>query len=187
MRFVASGRQIKRYDLASDNDSVYADADDVTGDVVLEESHEVYDASDGKVILQARIDRFHDDSGVSQTTGALDTNADADDLLYTAANLEGRIHITAIWNELQGVSDVVEYGTNGGSNFDRDGHERAGGITAERRQPNEIIAATGLDDEEERILGNEAGQEVTLTHRRATAPATQPPKGPRAEAQAQKG
>src|SRR5262245_10207955 len=75
------GRQTKRYVLASDNDSAYADADDVTGDVVLEESQTVFDASDGKPIIQARFDRFHDDAGIGQTTGALDTNADGDDLL----------------------------------------------------------------------------------------------------------
>ncbi|MFO0984308.1 MAG: hypothetical protein U1E76_21725 [Planctomycetota bacterium] len=115
------GRQLKRFVLASDNDSVYADADDVGGDVVLEEDHTLYDASDGKVIFQARIDRNWNDSGISQNTGALDTNADADDLLYTASNLKGRIQITAIWNGLQGVSDVVEYGTYNGSDFDRDG------------------------------------------------------------------
>ncbi|MEW6743202.1 MAG: RHS repeat-associated core domain-containing protein [Planctomycetota bacterium] len=62
-----------------------------------------------------------DDVGMGETTGPLDTNADSDSLKYTAANLEGRIQITAIWNGLQGVADRVEYGTYGGSDFDRDG------------------------------------------------------------------
>ncbi|MEW6747136.1 MAG: RHS repeat-associated core domain-containing protein [Planctomycetota bacterium] len=93
----------------------------MTGDIVLEERQTTYDATDGKVIMEARIDRFWDDVGMGETTGPLDTNADNDSLKYTAANLEGRIQITALWNGLLGVADRVEYGTYGGSDFDRDG------------------------------------------------------------------
>jgi len=79
-------------------------------------------ATDDRVVMRATIERHHDDYGGSETTGALATNADGDDLLYTAANVEGRIAITAMWHDdLDRVVDVVRYGTNGGSNFDRDG------------------------------------------------------------------
>jgi hypothetical protein len=74
--------------------------------------------------MDAVIERFHDDRDTGETgetTGALDTNADADELEYTAADLEGRIQITAKWyDDLGRLEDVVRYGTYGGSDFDRD-------------------------------------------------------------------
>jgi RHS repeat-associated protein len=113
------GRQTHHFVLANDDDAgSYANVGDVSGDTVLEEQQTTYDASDGKKIMEAVIQRYQDDLS---TTGALDTNADSDSLEYTAANLKGRIQITAYWNGLQGVSDVVQYGTYGGSNFDRNG------------------------------------------------------------------
>jgi len=117
------GRGTHRFTLASDDDTVYADADDVSGDIVLVENQTTYESDDSDdVLMRATISRFHDDKGASETTGALDTNADTDDLLYTAANLEGRIQISASWYDRFGrVTDQVAYGTYGGSNFDRDG------------------------------------------------------------------
>ena len=115
------GRATRRYVLASDNDSAYGDADDVSGDIVLEEHQTVYDPAEDTVVLSAGISRFHDDVGGGQTTGALDTNADGDDLLYTAANIEGRIQITAMWHDRYGrLTDVAQYGTYAGGTFDRD-------------------------------------------------------------------
>jgi RHS repeat-associated protein len=114
-------RQTHRFWLAVDNDSAYADADDVIGDIVLLEDQTTSDV-DGLVIMQTRIDRLHDDHGTGETTGKLDTNADSDTLKYTATNLEGRIQITASWYDgLDRIQDRVVYGTNGGSDFDRDG------------------------------------------------------------------
>jgi YD repeat-containing protein len=110
------------YVLAVDDDAAYSDADDVTGDIVLEERQMRYDATTGTVILEARIDRFHDDYDTGETTGKLDTNADASSLKLTFSNLEGRAQITAKWyDDLERLSDQVEYGTNGGSDFDRNG------------------------------------------------------------------
>jgi len=114
-------RRTHIFALATSNDAAYADADDASGDVVLEENQTTYDSSDGKVIMDALIQRNHDDVGGGATTGALDTNADSDVLKYTMSNVKGRIQITALWNGLQGVTDRVEYGTNGGTDFDRDG------------------------------------------------------------------
>ncbi|MEZ6018422.1 MAG: hypothetical protein R3F49_25225 [Planctomycetota bacterium] len=116
------GRQTHSFVLAQDNDSrSYAAADDVTGDIVLVESQTVYAATDNNdVVMTASIERFHDDYGGSPTTGALDTNADADALKYTAANIEGRIQINASWFDRFGrMVDRVQYGTYGGSTFDR--------------------------------------------------------------------
>jgi RHS repeat-associated protein len=122
------GRQTHQFVLAlaknsgGSGETAYADADDVAYDIVLEEQQTVYESSDSDdVVMRVAISRFHDDLA-GGTTGALDTNADGDDLLVTAANLEGRAQITAFWHDRFGrVTDTVRLGTNGGSNFDRDG------------------------------------------------------------------
>ena len=113
------GRRTHTFLLGGDNDSTYADADDVTGDIVLEENQTAYDA-DGRVVMQVNIQRFHDDDSAG-TTGALDTNADGDWLKVTAADLEGRASITGIWYEthLDRQYRVAQYGTNGGATFNR--------------------------------------------------------------------
>ncbi len=117
------GRATHQFTLASDNDTGYSDADDVTGDIVLLESQTTYESTDSdNVVMRASISRFHDDYDSGETTGALDTNADGDDLMYTAANIEGRIQITAMWfDDLDRITDSVNYGTYGAATFDRDG------------------------------------------------------------------
>jgi YD repeat-containing protein len=121
-KFDRLGRQTHSFVLASDNDSVYADADDVAGDFVLLESQTVYESTDSDdVVMTGTISRFHDDLETG-TTGVLDTNADGDSLMFTAANIEGRIQITASWYDRFGrLTDQALYGTNGGSDFERDG------------------------------------------------------------------
>jgi RHS repeat-associated protein len=116
------GRQTHAFVLAEDNDSAYADVDDVNGDYVLEESQSVYDTNTDEVLMSVQLSREHDDFGGGATTGALDTNADADSLLLTASNVVGRPQITATWyDRFWRTTDTVAYGTYGGSNFDRDG------------------------------------------------------------------
>jgi RHS repeat-associated protein len=119
------GRQTQRFILAVDDDSTYAHAvDDVAGDIVLEEHQTRYDGVEDTVLMTASISRFHNDTdtGSGETEGALDTNGDGDTLLLTAANLEGRVQITGYWyDSLDRLQDRVEFGTCGGSNFDRDG------------------------------------------------------------------
>ncbi|MBL4844291.1 MAG: hypothetical protein JKY65_02085, partial [Planctomycetes bacterium] len=105
-----------------DDDTAYADADGVTGDIVLQESQTAYDPASGLVLMRVNIDRHHDDKDTGETTGELDTDADADALKLTAANVEGRAQITAMWYDtLDRVVDTVRFGTYGGSDFDRDG------------------------------------------------------------------
>ena len=116
------GRVSHRFTLADDDDTSYGDADDVVGDHVVVEQQEVLDEHSLRVLLRARIERHHDDWGAGSTTGALNTNADADDLLVTTSNLKGRPQITCYWYDHLGrVVDEVRYGNNGGSNLDRDG------------------------------------------------------------------
>ena len=116
------GRATHQFTLAEDNDTGYSDADDVSGDYVVEEAQSAYDSSSDELLMSVFIQREHDDWGGGATTGALDSNADADDLLVTAANVSGRPQITAFWYDRFGrQTDAVRYGTYGGSNFDRDG------------------------------------------------------------------
>ncbi len=115
------GRATHQFVLAVDNDTLYAHAEDVAGDIVLEERQTIFDEDDGSATATARIDRHHDDYGAGETTGALDTNADGDDSLWTANDIEGRIQITAYWyDEFDRKTEVVQYGTNGEANFDAD-------------------------------------------------------------------
>lgn len=115
------GRVTHRFILANDDDATYAATADVAGDTVLEERQTTYDSSSSEVLMTATISRFHDDLD-NGTAGALDTNADSDELKYTAANLEGRIQITAHWYDRFGRrTDTVRYGTYGDADFDRDG------------------------------------------------------------------
>ncbi len=119
------GRETHRFILSDDNDTAYTNADDVSGDHVLEEHQTTFESTDSDdVPMSAVISRRHDDySGLgTETTGALDTNADGDGLKYTATNVKGRIQITATWYDRFGrQTDVVRYGTYGDSDFDRDG------------------------------------------------------------------
>ncbi|MDQ7014625.1 MAG: RHS repeat-associated core domain-containing protein [Planctomycetota bacterium] len=133
-RYDRLGRATHRFVLANDNDTQYGDAsattaiwdsDDyetsVAGDKVATESQTAYEADTGRVLMSVSIERDHDDYGSGQTSGELDSNADGDALLVTAADLSGRARITAMWyDDLGRVVDTVRYGTNGGANFDRD-------------------------------------------------------------------
>jgi len=122
------GRRTHHFVLASVDaaEDTWAEAmDGVELDLVLEERQTTFD-TDGKVIMEAVIARNYSDTGDTPTTGALDTNADDDELAYTAANVAGRIQITAQWyDSFDRMVDVVQYGTNDASanvaTFDRDG------------------------------------------------------------------
>jgi YD repeat-containing protein len=112
------GREVRSYELASHNDTGYSDADDVVGDIVLAESLSGFDGDD--LVLSARIDRRHSDFGSGQTTGALDTNADGNSLILTAADLKGRVQIEAAWHDRFGrATGQASYGTNGETTFNR--------------------------------------------------------------------
>jgi YD repeat-containing protein len=116
-----NGRATHRFTLASDNDTTYAHAADVAGDIVLEEQQTTYDPDDGTVVLRSVIARHHDDKDSGETTGALG-DGDADLQKHTAASINGRIQITGMWYDNQKrLTDRVEFGTYNGADFDRDG------------------------------------------------------------------
>lgn len=116
------GRSTHSFTLARCNDSSYSDVlNSVAGDIVLEESQTVYDDADetGLVLMSGTIIRNYSDTS---TTGALDSNADSDRNIFTAANLAGRLCASAVWyDSLDRPVDSVAYGTNGGSNLNRTG------------------------------------------------------------------
>jgi RHS repeat-associated protein len=121
------GRATHRFTIAKVDESdsnTYGDADDVSGDIVLEEHQTTYETTTGNVLMQATISRLHDDLA-SGTTGALDTNADSDRMKFTSGNVAGRIQITAMmYDELDRLTAQVAHGTNGSGNvttFDRTG------------------------------------------------------------------
>lgn len=107
------GRRTHTYLLANVDalEDTYAEhTEDVVGDVVLEERHTVYADDSEEVLLEASIQRPHS----ATSTGALDTNGDADDLKYTPADVKGWIQITAHWYDtFHRRTDTVQYGTYG--------------------------------------------------------------------------
>lgn len=123
------GRRTHVYTLAKDDDTAYSNIYDTAGmrtkvdgaDVVLTEHQTTYDDSTDEVLMEATIERFHDSTGTT-LSGPLDTNADSDAEKYTASDVKGRIQITSYWYDfLHRATTMGDYGTNGGSTFDRSG------------------------------------------------------------------
>jgi RHS repeat-associated protein len=132
-RYDRLGRVIQSFILAADNDTSYSDVYDstnkfasVAGDKVLEERQTGYDGALDEVLVQGTIERTHGDTS---TTGPLDTTYDGGDglpLKFTAADVKGRIQISAVWyDSLDRPVTAAFYGTNSATDnvatFDRDG------------------------------------------------------------------
>ncbi|MGD9791110.1 MAG: RHS repeat-associated core domain-containing protein [Phycisphaerales bacterium] len=132
-RYDTLGRVVQSFVLATTDDaaSTYSDVydssalwADVDGDKVLVETQNGYDTNTDEVLVSGTIERLHDDT---TTTGPLDTTndgGDGDKLEFTAANVKGRIQITARWyDELHRPTTTAFYGTNSASGsvatFDR--------------------------------------------------------------------
>ena len=148
------GRATDQYVLGQTNDSAYADADDVTGDHVMDQIVTVYESDNSNlVVASAMIQREHDDTS---STGALDSGADGDLLAFTAANITGRIQISATWYDvLDRPVTSASYGTNGGATFDRDGLSAPSQATA-----NVIVSDTVYNDDGE-VLDTIDPEDVT--------------------------
>ncbi|MBY0311077.1 MAG: hypothetical protein K2W85_03315 [Phycisphaerales bacterium] len=116
-RFDRLGRAVQQFTLSSDNDTTYANVyasgkTDVVGDFVVEQSSTGYDntSKTGLALVRAQVSRHWNDSS---TTGELDTNADGVDTTITAANVKGRVQISAMWyDNLNRLIDTVNLGTN---------------------------------------------------------------------------
>ena len=96
------GRVTKQYTAYDTDETAYTDADDVTGDTVLEQSVVTYDAS-GNGNQTTSYQRKHTEAG----TGELTTSSAR--VTYTASWFDGANRTTASAN----------YGTNGGAAFSR--------------------------------------------------------------------
>jgi hypothetical protein len=87
-------------------DSAWTDADDVTGDAVLEQFEPTYDANNNVILVTAR-QRFHDETG----TGALGNPSTAP---------KARVSYAAMYYDLADrPTATVNVGTNGGSSYTR--------------------------------------------------------------------
>lgn len=119
------GRPTDLYVLAKDDDTVFSDVDDVAGDIVLQEIEKRYSSASGVLDFEVRIERDHADKGSGETTGDLDSNADggtSDSYTLTGGDVHGRPQIVAYYYDaLERNTDIVRYGTNGGSTFTRPG------------------------------------------------------------------
>ena len=118
-RYDRLGRVTDEFILAVDNDTAYADADDVAADIVLEQHQTRYDPVLDTVTFSATISRLKTDVSTGETTGALDTNADAEARKLTAADVKGRMMVTGYWyDRTKRQKDRCEFGTNGGATLD---------------------------------------------------------------------
>jgi RHS repeat-associated protein len=103
-----AGRTTVSYVTDGGGDTGYSDADDVTGDKVLEQSEPTYDAS-GNVLSQLVRQRNHDETG----TGALGT--------ATTGN-KARVSYVAYYYDVgDRTTAVASYGTYGASSWTRPG------------------------------------------------------------------
>jgi YD repeat-containing protein len=106
MAYDGAGRVTTSYTTDGGGDSGYGDADDVTGDNVLEQSETAYDSS-GNVLSTTSRQRFHDETG----TGALGTP--------TTGN-HARVSYAAYYYDLADrPTATADYGTNGASSWTR--------------------------------------------------------------------
>lgn len=104
--FDGAGRPMAAYTSDAGGDSAYADADDVSGDAVLEQVEWTHDGV-GNVLVETVRQRFHDETG----TGALGT---------PTTGVKARVSYAASFYDLADrLTDVVDVGTNGGSAYTR--------------------------------------------------------------------
>ncbi|HEX2836850.1 MAG TPA: RHS repeat-associated core domain-containing protein, partial [Phycisphaerales bacterium] len=104
------GRTRRTFTLGVTNDSAYSDADDVSGDTVMEEHHTTYDNLTGNVLCRATIWRHPNES--TSTYGSLYTGTPGTSYAY--GDVDGRISITAMYyDSIDRMVDTVSYGTAG--------------------------------------------------------------------------
>ncbi len=131
--------------LASDNDTTNADAQNVTGDQVLEE-HQSFYMDDPETVLTERGQlqmtvAIHRHSGTT-TTGALDAVGDGLDTVAVGnASFRGRAQITTYYyDEFQRPIATVNIGTNGGTTF-----TRSNGDAVPSRSDTRLVTSTVYD------------------------------------------
>lgn len=129
------GREVAVYEMSGVNHSTYADAGDVTGDVVERETHRILDKATGLVLMEAVTERTANDYGSSEHRGKLDSNSYSTIATTTVdpADLEGRAQITLYeYDELDRLTTMSFYGTGGtdaSMTFDPDGGSMPDSLT----------------------------------------------------------
>ncbi|HUR54909.1 MAG TPA: hypothetical protein VMZ71_12325 [Gemmataceae bacterium] len=140
------GRVTVTYATDGGGDSGYSDADDVTGDAVLEQYEAAYDKS-GLVLSTTLRQRFHDETN----TGALGTASSG-----VLARVSSRANYYDVGDRLTATLDV---GTNGGSSWTRPG-------SVPSRSDTELVTSyTFAADAVQgvRLTGSPTGGTFTLT------------------------
>ena len=94
------GRLVKTSELAADDDATYGDALSAAGDVVVRESHNIFDGL--RLTLSFDVLRRHDDKGPGSSTGPLDSGADLNPFAVTPGDLVGVPDIQARYYDAQG-------------------------------------------------------------------------------------
>lgn len=103
-----AGRLVASYATDGGGDSGYADADDVTGDTVLEQTEQTFDGNGNVLTTTTRL-RFHDASG----TGVLGS---------PSSGIGARVSYAGYYYDLADrMTAAVDVGTNGGSAWTRPG------------------------------------------------------------------
>ena len=101
-----AARPTASYTTDGGGDSAYTDADDVTGDAVLQQVETTYDSNSHAILVTAK-QRFHDETG----TGALGT---------ATTGVKARVSYAASYYDgADRLTNTVDVGTNGGSSYTR--------------------------------------------------------------------
>ena len=104
--FDGLGRVTKSYTTDGGGDSAYADAGNVTGDIVLSQSEMTYDIG-GRILLTTSRERFHDETA----TGPLGT---------PTTGAKARVsYQAAYYDKADRTTASVDVGTNGGTAYTR--------------------------------------------------------------------
>jgi RHS repeat-associated protein len=103
-----AGRATKSYQTDGGGDTAWSDADDVTGDAVLEQTENQYDAN-GNLIFATLRQRFHDETA----TGALNNP--------TTAPKARVSYVAGYYDKADRLTDTVNVGTNAGTAYTRPG------------------------------------------------------------------
>lgn len=131
------GRTAAIYELSGIDDSGYAGAADVTGDVVERETHRILDKRTGLVLMETVTERIADDYGSAEHRGRLDANSYSTIAATTVnpANLFGRAQITLFeYDGLDRLTKASWYGTGGtdaSATFDPDGGSMPHSLTGQ--------------------------------------------------------
>jgi RHS repeat-associated protein len=141
------GRATTTYMTDGGGDSGYSDADDVTGDIVLEQSETTFDDDGLPLVVLNRV-RFHDASG----TGALGS---------PTSGIGARVSYAGNYYDASSgrLTATVDVGTNGGSSWTRPG-------SVPSRSDTELVTSYSYAADAVQVVkltGNPTGGTFTLT------------------------